>query len=101
MVNPAVWRKRKNLEKKRASDRVERFVELLKDSNAGLKQTYSDIARKICMKWRVGQPSELRRSYCKHCKTVFGDGSRVRLRNGKLVRFCSECKRFSRFIYKK
>ncbi|MFW6378802.1 MAG: ribonuclease P protein component 4 [Nanoarchaeota archaeon] len=70
-------------------------------SQTHLAQRYSDIIRRIAMKFRLRLPRVIKHSYCKHCKTVFAPGKncRFRLRNGRQVIYCFKCKRYTRLPY--
>ncbi|MFH1637528.1 MAG: ribonuclease P Rpr2/Rpp21/SNM1 subunit [Candidatus Woesearchaeota archaeon] len=48
-------------------------------------------------------PSRLKRKFCKHCGCYFipGKNLRVRTREGKLIYYCLECKKFWRMPCKK
>ena len=61
-------------------------------------QRYTDLIRRISMKFRMRLPREVKRSYCKHCKTVLvpSQNCRVRVQNGKVVYTCFTCKKFTR-----
>ena len=58
-------------------------------------------ARRLSMKYKVRIPKELRRQMCKHCYRYLMPGANVRIRtkNGKVVYYCLECKKFMRFMY--
>lgn len=67
-----------------------------------LANRYVKIARKIGMKTKIRIPSKFKKRFCKHCLSylVPGVNCRVRTKNGKLVYYCLECKRFMRYPYK-
>ena len=68
-----------------------------------LANRYVDLARKISMKVKVRIPPKLKRRFCKHCSSFLmpGINSRIRTRKGKVIIFCSECKRFMRIPIKR
>ncbi|MGM5480807.1 MAG: ribonuclease P protein component 4 [Nanobdellota archaeon] len=70
-------------------------------SDKKLAQRYSDLIRRISMKFRLKLPREVKHSYCKHCKTVFipGENCRIRLQGKKVVYYCFECKNYTRLPY--
>lgn len=72
-----------------------------KDKN--LANRYVELARKIAMKYKVRIPSELQKQFCKHCyKFLMPDvNCRIRLKDGKVVYYCLECKKYMRFPYTK
>lgn len=63
-----------------------------------LANRYVSLARKIAMKVKLRFPQELKRRFCKHCYAYLmpGVNSRVRVRLGKVVTSCLECKKFMR-----
>lgn len=63
-----------------------------------LADRYVYIARRLSMKYKVPIPSSLKRQFCRHCfcYLVAGKNLRVRTRDGKLVYYCTNCKRFWR-----
>ena len=67
-----------------------------------LSNRYVKLARKIAMRYKVNIESKYKRQYCKHCHTYFMPSKtcRVRTKNGKLIYYCLNCKKFSRFMYK-
>ena len=67
-----------------------------------LSNRYVRLARKIAMRYKVNIESKYKRQYCKHCHTYFMPPKtcRVRTKNGKLIYYCLNCKKFSRFMYK-
>ena len=69
-----------------------------------LKQNYQRshryvlLARRISMKTQTSIPKEFKRCFCKHCYKylVPGKTGRVRIQHGKIIMFCSYCKKFQR-----
>lgn len=55
-------------------------------------------ARVLAMKSQFKLPSEFKRRFCRHCHSflVPGKNLRIRTREGKLVYFCTSCKKFWR-----
>ena len=68
-----------------------------------LSNRYVELARKIAMKCKIRIPKELKRRFCKHCYVylVPGKNCRVRTHEGKVVYYCSSCKKYTRFPYVK
>ena len=66
--------------------------------NKALANRHVTIARKIAMKLKVKIPPEYKRRFCKHCYRYLQPGvnSRVRVRKGKVIISCLECKKFMR-----
>lgn len=63
-----------------------------------LADRYVNLARKIAMKVKMPMPRELKRKYCKFCYSYLRPGvnSRSRIRKGKVIIACLECKKFMR-----
>jgi ribonuclease P protein subunit RPR2 len=70
--------------------------------NPSLSNRYVTLARKIAMKFKLKMPSELKKKYCKHCYKYLkpGENCRVRIRDNKVIYYCQNCKKYSRFPYK-
>ena len=66
-----------------------------------LADRYVKLARELAMKYKVRIPSELKRQFCKHCYSYLmpSVNCRVRTREGKVVYYCMECKKYMRFPY--
>lgn len=65
-----------------------------------LANRYVKVARKIAMKVKMPLPRELKRKYCKFCYSFLRPGvnSRSRIRKGKVIISCFECKKFMRVM---
>jgi len=72
-----------------------------KDSS--LSNRYVSLARKLVMKVKIRIPLELKRKFCKHCYKFLRPGvnCRVRIKEGKVIIYCQECKKFTRIPLKK
>jgi ribonuclease P protein subunit RPR2 len=95
----------KKLQKKIAKERIEILMKKAEEvfpKNKSLANRYVTLARKIAMKVNVRFPRELKRKFCKHCYKfiVPGVNARVRTKDGKVVYYCLECKKFTRIPYK-
>ncbi|MBN2566504.1 ribonuclease P [Candidatus Woesearchaeota archaeon] len=68
-----------------------------------LSHRYVFLARKLAMKHKVSIPSELKRRFCKRCGRylVPSVNARVRLKDGRVVSFCTGCRAISRVPYRK
>jgi len=94
----------KMIQKKIAKRRIEKLfimaeeTALLKKFN--LANRYVEIARKISMRYLVPIPKKFKRRFCKHCyHYLLPDATcRVRIHRGKIIIFCLNCKKNSRFI---
>jgi len=63
-----------------------------------LAHRYVYLARKIAMKARYKMESSFKRRFCKHCYHYLSPGknARIRTREGKLIIYCLDCKKYSR-----
>ena len=103
--------KRKHRKKPESQLRIakERIIELFKQAELAFREDpklsdrYVHLARKISMKYKVKIPSALKKKFCKHCYCFLmpGKNCRVRTKEGKVVYYCLNCKKFMRFLYKK
>ena len=101
--------------KRNCSNKAEKFsriakerIEILFDEakkiysyDPKLSDRYVYLARKIAMKYKVRIPPELKRRFCKHCYSFFmqGKNCRVRTAKGKVVYYCLNCRKYTRFPY--
>lgn len=67
-----------------------------------LSNRYVALARKIAMKYKVRMPRELKRKFCRHCYSylVPSVNCRIRTREGHVVYYCFNCRKFMRFRYR-
>jgi len=98
--------KKKKLTKQEALTKVKETLgkaKALLTKNKELSKKYVQKARKVAMKVRLKTPPEIKRQFCKHCKTFLipGKNVRVRTQTGKLVYYCLECKKHWRMEIKK
>ncbi|MCK5140469.1 MAG: ribonuclease P [Nanoarchaeota archaeon] len=72
-----------------------------KDSS--LANMYIRKARRAAMKHQIRLPKVLQRRFCKHCYSFLmpGKNLRIRTQKGHVVYYCLECRKFTRFPYKK
>ncbi len=64
---------------------------------------YVGLARKIAMKARIRMPGRLKRKFCKHCHRYLQPGVNCRVRNHKsrIIYYCINCKKYTRFQLRK
>lgn len=91
--------------KKIAQEHIETlFVMSQKEvyTNPERANRYISLIRKIAMKLRVGLPRPIKKSFCKHCYVAFAPGTncRVRTRDGKLIYYCFNCKKYTKLLLK-
>jgi ribonuclease P protein subunit RPR2 len=96
----------KNLEKKIARSRIDKLFTMAEHTALSGKLNFSDryveIARKISMRYQIPIPRRFKRCFCKHCYSYMLPGvtCRVRVHRGRIVFYCFNCKKFSRFPIK-
>ncbi|MBD3249741.1 ribonuclease P [Candidatus Woesearchaeota archaeon] len=100
------YKKKSSEQKKIAKERIEKLfrqAEEVFDEDKKLANRYVELARDIAKKYRVRIPSRLKRKFCKHCYSYLipSVNVRVRTREGKVVYYCLECKKYMRFPYTK
>jgi len=91
--------------KKIAREHINSLNSLKKDilySNQERANRYVYLIRKIAMKLRLKLPRSIKKSYCSHCYSAFAPGvnCRVRTRNGKLIYYCYNCKKYTKLVLK-
>ena len=96
----------KEKQKELAKERIIGLFKLAEQvfpKNKALANRYVKIARDMAMAVKVKIPTDLKRRYCKHCYSYLmpGVNSRVRMRSGKIVISCLDCKKFMRIVIKR
>lgn len=97
-------RRPKKQVKEIAQQRIkELFQEASKTKTQKLANRYVELSRKLAMKARIRFPPEYKRRFCKHCYSYLrsGQNARIRTRQGKVVIYCFNCKKFTRIPLKK
>ena len=98
--------KGKKLQRKIAEQRIHKlFIMAEKNALNGkirYANRYVEIARKISMRYRVAIHKRFKRFFCKHCYAFLlpSRTCRVRIYRGKLIIYCYNCRKFSRFPLK-
>lgn len=98
-------RKDKKNQKKIARNRIDKLFSLAemeaKKGRLKLADRYVELARKISMRYLVNIPREFKRKFCKNCYSylVPSKTCRVRIKNGRLVIYCYNCKRYTRIPF--
>lgn len=98
--------KNKKNQKRIALNRMQKLFQLAHSNaiakNFELADRYVFIARKISMKYLVPIPAEFKRRFCKHCYSYLlpSVNSRYRIHDKRLVIFCFNCKKYTRFPLK-
>ncbi len=76
---------------------LERIDQLFKEAkiNPKMADRYVELARKISMKANISIPKIYKRRFCKHCYKYFKEEKyRVRTRDGMLIYYCLNCKKY-------
>jgi ribonuclease P protein subunit RPR2 len=100
------YQKKSSKQKEIARERIKVLFKQAKEvfnKNKSLANRYIKLARELAMKYKIRIPPELKRRFCKHCYKYLmpGKNVRVRTREGKVVYYCLECKKYMRFPYLK
>ena len=96
----------KEQQKKIAKERITLLfqqAEQVFPKNPERANRYVALARKIAMKVNLSMPKKYKRKFCKHCYAYLQPGinSTSRTREGKLVIYCRNCKKYTRIPIKK
>lgn len=95
------YSKRQKQQKETALQRIrELFAQAEKTKDQKLRDRYSALAHKLVLKYKVKLPRNLKRKYCKYCKTFWISGKTVRIRIGKkTISFtCLVCRKIKRLV---
>jgi len=92
--------------KKLAKEHMENLeiqINLQRFKDKSLAQRYFEMIRRLSRKFRLPISRSIKRQYCKYCGSLLTPGlnARVRLRNGKRVLYCYECRNHTRTLYLK
>ncbi|MGE0792610.1 MAG: ribonuclease P protein component 4 [Candidatus Woesearchaeota archaeon] len=94
----------KSLQKIKAKEHIAELFKQQQEnllSDLDLAQRYTELIRKISMTFRLRLSREIKRTFCKHCYSVLTpENSRTRVQKGKIIKFCKNCKKFTRIPYK-
>jgi len=73
-----------------------------KKPNKKLSKTYSKKIRYLSMKYKIKLAKRIKRQLCKHCYGVLipSVNCRIRTKQGKLIIYCMECKKYTRIPLK-
>jgi len=81
------------------------FSEAKKSFKTNKKQANDFVrkARRLSMKFKIKLKPELKRRFCKNCYSFLmpGINVRIRTREGKIIYYCLECKKFMRIPFDK
>lgn len=93
----------KKQQKKIAKNRIIKLFNLAEEYALSDRLKFSDryvfLARKLSMRYLVAIPSKYKRRFCKNCYAYLlpGKNCRVRIQGKKIVTYCHNCKKYSRF----
>ena len=73
-----------------------------KKGNKKASGTYSKKIRYLSMKYKLKLPRAIKRQLCKHCYGILipGVNCRIRTKDGKLIIYCLDCKKYTRILLK-
>ena len=73
-----------------------------KKGNKKLSKTCSKKIRYLFMKYKIKLPKMIKRQLCKHCYSILipSVNCRIRTKQGKLIIYCMECKKYIRIPLK-
>ncbi|MEK6953212.1 MAG: ribonuclease P protein component 4 [Nanoarchaeota archaeon] len=96
----------KSKQKQIARERIETLFREAKQTSKkdlGLANRYVTLARKISMKYKVKIPLVYKRFICKYCYyyLIPGKTLRARVKNKKLIYYCTNCKKIKRYPFSK
>jgi len=96
--------KKPQKQKEIALERIKTLFKQAKEifkKDKSLANRYVKLARELSMKYKVPIPKPLKRRFCKHCYSYLmpSINIRIRTRQGKVVYYCLECKKYMRFPY--
>ena len=91
--------------KQKAKVEIDLLMKLAKESfkeDKTKSNRYVRKARRLAMKHNIRMNRILKRQFCKHCYSYLMPGSncRIRTRDGKVVYYCLDCKKYMRFPVK-
>ena len=102
--------RKRTAKKIKAKQEAKAFIpKLLKKSKLAYKEgskkasrTYSKKIRYLCMKYKLKLPKTIKRQLCKHCYTILipSINCRIRTKQGKLIIYCLDCKKYTRIVLK-
>ncbi len=93
----------KKQQKKIAKNRIIKLFNLAEEYALSGRLKFSDryvfLARKLSMRYLVPIPPKYKRRFCKNCYTYLlpGKNCRVRIHGKKIVTYCHNCKKYTRF----
>lgn len=92
----------KQKQKQIAFERIEVLLEearKISKTNMDLANRYLSLARKLSMKYKVKIPKKDKKLFCKGCYKYLLPGKtlRARMKNKKLIYYCTNCSRITRY----
>jgi ribonuclease P protein subunit RPR2 len=81
---------------------LEKAKKAYKKGDKALAKTYSKKIRFLYMKFKIKLPIVTKRQFCKHCDSILipSRNCRIRAKDGKIIIFCQECRKYSRISIK-
>jgi ribonuclease P protein subunit RPR2 len=95
-------KKQKNIAKQRINKLFNVAEKKALEGEINFSNRYVELARKLSMKYLIPIPSEFKYTFCKHCYQylISNKTSRVRIKRGKILIYCSRCNKFTRIPLK-
>ena len=98
------YQKKPSKQKEIAKERIQILFKQARDmfkKDSKLSNRYVKLARELAMKYKIRIPPELKRRFCKHCYAYLfpSKNVRIRTRQGKVIYYCLNCKKYMRFPY--
>jgi len=87
--------------RKKAEEQIRELFSQAESAGGKKADRYVEIALKISTKTKTPVPRELKRRFCKKCRSylVPGENCRIRVSRGKVICSCFNCKTITRFGY--
>lgn len=98
-----IRKKKKAKEKAEAREKIKEYFKKAEETpSQAWANTFIRKARNLAMKFKIRLSSEQKRKFCKHCYAYFKPPKNVRIRtkDGFLIYYCLNCKKYSKFRYK-
>ncbi|MCL4345767.1 MAG: ribonuclease P [Candidatus Thermoplasmatota archaeon] len=83
-----------------AMDRIEYLFETIKGTDECSQRIRVRLIENIGKRVDLRLPQNIKRSYCKQCKTPYNEDTRIRIRRGVVTVTCNVCGDIRRFRYR-
>ncbi len=97
----SVLLKNKKVKERIAQGRIKELNAIsLSNEDMNYRRNAINLMENIAKRMDISLKKNIKRNYCKNCKTPYGDCSRVRLKKNCVVVTCLECGDIRRFRYR-